>query len=119
MISIIKNLFKVGDKIVIVCTDGSKIEGSIHTINDNLIILKDDKNLIKGIKGSMIEYFEQPETSASTFTIAPAKPKQELKIIDKIPLETLFKNDPKGRERYLKNNPNAIKQERLFPLCNK
>ena len=91
MIDIIKGIFKTGDQIILICTDGSKIEGMIQKITDDVVLLKNKNNLVKGVKGSMIEYFEQPENKTDNETIvSKTSEKNNLKIIDKIPLETLL-----------------------------
>ena len=63
MIDIIKGLFKIGDRIILGCSDGSKIEGTILNITDDVILLRDKDNHVKGVKSTLIEYFEQPNGS--------------------------------------------------------
>lgn len=108
MIDIIKGIFKTGDQIILICTDGSKIEGMIQKITDDVVLLKNKNNLVKGVKGSMIEYFEQPENKTDNETIvSKTSEKNNLKIIDKIPLETLLQKDPRLRKRF----PNLAKEQ--------
>lgn len=121
MIDIIKGIFKTGDQIILICTDGGRVEGVIQNITDDVILLKNKNNLIKGVKGSMIEYFEQPENTAINETsVSNASGKTDLKIIDKIPLETLLQKDPRLRKRF----PNLAKEqdakkENSYPKENK
>ena len=108
MIDSIKGIFKTGDQIILICTDGGRVEGVIQNITDDVILLKNKNNLIKGVKGSMIEYFEQPENTAINETsVSNASGKTDLKIIDKIPLETLLQKDPRLRKRF----PNLAKEQ--------
>ena len=37
MIDIIKGIFKTGDQIILICTDGSRVEGIIQNITDDVI----------------------------------------------------------------------------------
>lgn len=107
MIDIIKGLFKIGDKINLICTDKSKIEGTIMNITDEIILLKDKDNLIKGVKSTMIEYFEQPTGGTVQGNSTGNTSKRDLKIIDKIPLETLLQKDPRLKKRF----PNLAKEQ--------
>ena len=107
MIDIIKGLFKIGDKIILICTDKSKIEGTIMNITDEIIVLKDKDNLIKGVKSTMIEYFEQPTGGTVQGNSTGNTSKRDLKIIDKIPLETLLQKDPRLKKRF----PNLAKEQ--------
>lgn len=108
MIDIIKGLFKTGDEIILICTDGSMIEGIIQNITDDVILLKNKNNLIKGVKSTMIEYFEQPENVAEKESAKTKHTGQkDLKIIDKIPLDTLLQKDPRLRKRF----PNLAKEQ--------
>ena len=107
MIEIIKGLFKVGDRIILVCSDGEKREGTILNITDDVILLRDNNNLVKGVKSTLIEYFEQSEGSIEKGKNSLEKEKHELKIIDKIPLETLFQKDPRLQKRF----PNLAKEQ--------
>ena len=107
MINIIKNIFKIGDRIILVCTDGNKVEGSIHTMSDDFVLIKDKNNLVKGVKSTMIEYFEQPATEGMDLSFSD-KGKYDLKIIDKMPLETLLQKDPRLKKRF----PNLVKEQK-------
>lgn len=107
MIDIIKSIFKNGDRIILTCTDKSKIEGTIQKITDDVILIKDKNNIIKGVKSTMIEYFEQPATGSGKENNALASGKHNLKIIDKIPLETLLQKDPRLKKRF----PNLAKEK--------
>ena len=105
MIDIIKGLFKAGDKIVIVCSDGSKIEGVVQKIADDFILLRDKNNLMKGVKSTKIEYFEQLDNGAEKDTYVIGS--HNLKVVDKIPLETLLQKDPRLKKRF----PNLVKEQ--------
>ena len=108
MISIIKSIFKVGDRIILVCTDGNKVEGNIHAMSDDFILIKDKNNLLKGVKSTMIEYFEQPVVEGGGALSSSDKAKHDLKIIDKMPLETLLQKDPRLKKRF----PNLVKEQK-------
>lgn len=108
MINIIKSIFNVGDRIILVCTDGNKVEGTIHTISDDFILIKDKNSLVKGVKSTMIEYFEQPAIEGGKITPSSDKGKYDLKIIDKMPLETLLQKDPRLKRRF----PNLVKEQK-------
>ena len=109
MIDIIKNIFKIGDKIILTCTDKSKIEGTIQEIADDVILIKEKNNIIKGVKSTMIEYFEQPVTVSEKKNETSVSGKHDLKIIDKIPLETLLQKDPRLKKRF----PNLAKDKEV------
>lgn len=40
MIDIIKGLFRIGDRIILACSDGLKIEGTILNITADVILLR-------------------------------------------------------------------------------
>lgn len=107
MIDIIKGLFKIGDRIILACSDGAKIEGTILNITDDVILLMDKNKLVKGVKSTLIEYFEQPNGSVEKDKSSLEKEKHDLKIIDKIPLETLLQKDPRLKKRF----PNLAKEQ--------
>ena len=110
MIDIIESIFKPGDKIRLICTDKSVVEGTLQKTLGDIIIIKDDNNSIKGIKSSIIDYFEQPVSPEKKY-YGSGTDKFDLKIVDKMPIDTLLKTDPRLKKRF----PNLAKSASNAP----
>lgn len=107
MLEIITSLFKVGDGIILRLNDGKIVEGTILNLSNELIVVKDNNNHMKGVKGSLIDSFEQIG-SEKTVNESPQKDlKKDVKIIDKIPIDQLLRKDPRLKIRF----PNLVKEQ--------
>ena len=107
MLEIINSLFKVGDGIILTLNDGTVLKGTIFNLSDSLIVIKDNYNHMIGVKGTLIDSFEQVSLEKTIIETPRKEQKKDVKIIDKIPIEQLLRTDPKLKKRF----PNLAKEQ--------